>query len=319
MKSAIRNSVSAQSAILITVELHPLLQQGLEAHGYAVHYRPCISAAEVLEIIEHYTGLIINSKVYAGKELLAKATQLKFVARAGSGLEVIDLEEAKKKGVAIINSPEGNRNAVAEQALGMLLSIMNNLPRAYEQIKNSEWVREPNRGNELSGKTIGLLAYGNTAQAFAKLLSGFEVKVLAYDKYLKNFSSGFVKEATLTEIFGQADVLSIHLPLTNETEWLVDYQFLSSFKKPVWLVNTSRGKVLKTTGLLRALHEGKVTAAALDVLENEKLASFTEAEKQTFNALIEDNRILLSPHIAGWTHESKQKIAEVLLQKILAL
>ncbi len=305
--------------ILITDELHPLLKNGLEQYGYTVDYRPNISAAEVLEIIERYTGLIINSKVYAGKELLAKAAKLKFVARAGSGLEVIDLEETEKRGVAVINSPEGNRNAVAEHALGMLLSIMNNLPRAYEQIKNNQWVREPNRGNELSGKTIGLLAYGNTAQTFAKLLSGFEVTVLAYDKYLNNFSSGFVKQSTLTEIFEQADVLSIHLPLTNETEWMVDYRFLSTFKKSVWLVNTSRGKVLKTTDLLRALHEGKVTAAALDVLENEKLASFSEAEKETFNALTADNRILLSPHIAGWTHESKQRIAEVLLQKILAI
>lgn len=316
MKSAIRNP---QSGILITDELHPLLQKGLEEEGYAVDYRPDISPEEVSEIIENYTGLIINSKIYAGRELLSKAAKLKFVARAGSGLEVIDLEEARKKGIAVINSPEGNRNAVAEQALGMLLSIMNNLPRAYAQIKNNEWVREPNRGNELSGKTIGMLAYGNTAQAFAKLLSSFGVTVLAYDKYLKNFSSGFVKESTLSEIFEQADVLSIHLPLTRETEWMVDYQFLSSFKKPLWLVNTSRGKVLKTTGLLRALHEGKVTSAALDVLENEKLASFSEAEKQTFNALIADSRILLTPHIAGWTHESKQKIAEVLLQKIFAL
>lgn len=302
--------------ILITDEQHPLLQQGLEADGFAVDYRPDVSPEKVLEIIENYTGLVINSKIYAGKELLGKATQLKFVARAGSGLEVIDLDEAKKRGIEVINSPEGNRNAVAEQALAKLLSIMNNIPRAYSQIKNYEWVREANRGYELSGKTVALLAYGNTAQAFAKLLSGFGVTLLAYDKYLKSFGNDYVRESTLAEIFEKADVLSIHLPLTAETEWMIDYEFISSFKKPVWLVNTARGKVLKTADLIRALNEGKVLAAALDVLENEKLNSFTAKERDVFDTLINDHRVLLTPHIAGWTHESKQKIAEVLLQKI---
>ena len=301
--------------ILITDELHPLLLQGLEQDGFVVDYRPAISAEEVLEIIYDYKGLVINSKVYAGKELLDRAVKLKFVCRAGSGLEVIDLDYAKLKNVIAFNSPEGNRNAVAEHALGMLLNLLNNISKADRELRNKEWKREENRGNELSGKTIGLIAYGHTAQAFAKILKGFDVKVLAYDKY----KTGFENESSLGNIFGQADILSLHLPLTQETKYIIDYAFLSSFKKPIWLVNTSRGKVLRTSDLLQAINEGKVIDAALDVFENEKLSAFNESEKKDFESLISNNRILLTPHIAGWTHESKKKIAEVLLEKIRAI
>ena len=298
--------------ILITDELHPLLKEGLEQDGFVVDYCPAISSEEVLEIIHEYEGLIINSKVYAGKELLERATKLKFVCRAGSGLEVIDLDYAKKKNVIAFNSPEGNRNAVAEHALGMLLNLLNNISKADRELRNKEWKREENRGNELSGKTIGLIAFGNTAQAFAKILKGFDVKILAYDKYKTNLEN----ESSLHNIFEQADVLSLHLPLTEETKCMIDYAFFSSFKKPIWLINTSRGKVLRTNDLLQAVNEGKVIAAALDVFENERLSSLNETEKKDFEALISDNRILLTPHIAGWTYESKKKIAEVLLEKI---
>ncbi len=301
--------------ILITDELHPLLQEGLEQDGFIVDYRPAISAEEVLEIIHDYEGIVINSKVYAGKDLLDRAVKLKFVCRAGSGLEVIDLDYAKRNNIISFNSPEGNRNAVAEHALGMLLNLLNNISKADRELRNKEWKREENRGNELSGKTIGLIAYGNTAEAFAKILKGFDVKILAYDKYKPNFEN----ESSLHSIFEQADVLSLHLPLTEETKYMIDYAFLSSFKKPIWLVNTSRGKVLRTIDLLQAVNEGKVIGAALDVFENEKLSSLNETEKKGFEALISDNRILLTPHIAGWTYESKKKIAEVLLEKIRAI
>jgi D-3-phosphoglycerate dehydrogenase len=301
--------------ILITDELHPLLQEGLERDGFIVDYRPAISAEEVLEIIHDYEGIVINSKVYAGKDLLDRAVKLKFVCRAGSGLEVIDLDYAKRNNIISFNSPEGNRNAVAEHALGMLLNLLNNISKADRELRNKEWKREENRGNELSGKTIGLIAYGNTAEAFAKILKGFDVKILAYDKYKPNFEN----ESSLHSIFEQADVLSLHLPLTEETKYMIDYAFLSSFKKPIWLVNTSRGKVLRTIDLLQAVNEGKVIGAALDVFENEKLSSLNETEKKGFEALISDNRILLTPHIAGWTYESKKKIAEVLLEKIRAI
>jgi len=305
--------------ILITDEVHQLLVEGLQQDGFLVDYRPAISTEEIFEVISAYTGLIINSKVYAGKELLERATQLKFVCRAGSGLEVIDLDFARQKNIAAFNSPEGNSNAVAEHALAMLLNLMNNISKADAEIRNYEWKREENRGYELAGKTIGLIAYGNNARAFAKLLCGFDVQVLAFDKYVHGFGNGQVKETTVQEIFEKADVLSLHLPLTEETKYMIDYRFLSSFKKPIWFINISRGKVLRTADLLRCLNEGKIYGAALDVFENEKLKTFTEDEKKIFDALIADKRVLLSPHIAGWTHESKRKIAEVLLQKIRAI
>jgi D-3-phosphoglycerate dehydrogenase len=323
MKSEIRNPCLtgrlAKSEILITDDLHPLLQEGLIADGLVVDYLPDITEQEALEIIHDYEGLVINSKVRVGKDMLDRGTKLKFVCRAGSGLETIDLEYTKQKNVVAFNSPEGNRNAVAEHALGMLLNLLNHISIADREVKNGEWNREKNRGHELSGKTIGLIAFGNTGQAFAKLLSGFDVKILAYDKYKKGFSKDHVKESTLEAIFHEADVLSLHLPLTAETNYMIDYAFLSSFKKPIWLINTSRGKVLRTSDLLRALNEGKVIAAALDVLENEKLSSLNTEEQTVFQQLITNRSVLLTPHIAGWTIESKRKIAEVLLEKIRKL
>ena len=309
----------SKGKVLITDDLHSLLKEGLVADGYEVDDRPDIAPEQVLAIINEYTGLVINSKVYAGAELLGKATKLKFVCRAGSGLEVIDLPFAAAHNIAAFNSPEGNRNAVGEQALGMLLGLMNNIVIANGETKNNQWQREKNRGEELSGKTVGLIAYGNTGEAFAKLLRGFDVQILAYDKYKKGFGNEYVKESTLEEIYEQADVLSLHLPLTSETQYMIDYNFLSSFKKPYWFINTSRGKVLRTADMLRALEEGKIKGSALDVLENEKLSSYTEAEQQLYNRIAAKPNIILTPHIAGWTHESKRKIAETLLQKIRAL
>ncbi len=302
--------------ILITDEVHRLLVEGLEQDGFEVDCRPEISASEVLEIIGTYEGLIINSKVYAGKEMLDKTEKLKFICRIGSGLEVIDTYYAKSKNIATFNSPEGNRKAVAEHALAMLLNLMNNISKADAEVRNYQWKREENRGYELEGKTVALIAYGNNARAFAKILSGFDVEVLAYDKYLHGFGDEFVKESTPLEIFEKADVVSLHLPLTTETENMIDYKFLSSFRKKFWLVNISRGKVLRTEDLLKCLNEGKILGAALDVLENEKLSRLSEKEKEVFEKLIADKRVLLSPHIAGWTYESQKKIAEVLLYKI---
>ena len=306
-------------AVLITDDVHPLLKQGLEQDGFTVDYRPAIKPEEVLEIIPGYEGLVINSRVYAGKELIDRGTKLKFICRAGSGLEVIDTAYAAQKNIAAFNSPEGNRTAVAEHALGMLLNLMNNISKADAEIRNYEWKREENRGHELTGKTVGIIAYGHNAQAFAKVLQGFDVQVLTYDKYVQGYSNGYVKEATLQQIFESADVLSLHLPLTDETKYLVDYKFLSSFKKPIWFINISRGKVLRTADLLKCIAEGKVKAAGLDVFENEKLSTLTGEEKKVFDTLLAEKRVLLTPHVAGWTHESKQKIAEVLLGKIRAL
>ena len=305
--------------ILITDEVHPILPEGLEQNGFKVNYQPKIVPEQVLAIIHDYEGLIVNSKVYVGKEILDKAVKLKFVCRAGSGLEVIDLEYAKLKNIKCFNAPEGNRVAVAEHALGMLLSQMNNITKADAEVRNYKWQREENRGHELTGKTVGLIAYGNNAQAFAKVLRGFDVKILAYDKYYHHFTDEHVTEASLEQIYEEADVLSLHLPLTPETTYMIDHKFLSSFKKSVWLINTSRGKVLNTGDLIRSMQEGKVIAAALDVLENEKLNNLNEHEKQFFDQLISSKNILLTPHIAGWTHESKRRIAQVLLHKIRSI
>jgi D-3-phosphoglycerate dehydrogenase len=311
--------VNATGKILITDSVHSLLYEGLRADGFIVDYRPDISAEEVMQVISEYEGLVINSKVYAGKEMLDKAAKLKFVCRAGSGLEVIDVKYAMQKGVAVFNSPEGNRNAVAEHALGMLLNLTNNISKADKEVREHKWNREENRGTEISGKTIGLIAFGNTAEAFAKLLIGFGVNILAYDKYKTGFSNEYVKEASLQDIFQNAEVVSLHLPLTDETEYMIDYTFLSSFKKKYWLINTSRGKVLRTADLVKCINEGKILGAALDVLENEKLSTMNAEQERVFRQLITNPTILLTPHIAGWTHESKQKIAEVLLEKIRKL
>jgi len=305
--------------ILITDEVHGSLIDGLLAAGYGVDYLPEITAEEVEQCISSYYGLVINSKVVVGKKILDAATNLKFVCRAGSGLEVIDVNYAKTKNVIAFNSPEGNRNAVAEHALGMLLNLMNNITRANEQVRQQIWKREPNRGNELNGKTIGLVAYGNTAQALAKLLIGFDVNVLAYDKYKTGFGNDFVAESSMKMIFERADVVSIHLPLTPETNLMLDEHFFASFRKPIWLINTSRGKVLNTAHLLAALQSHQVIGAALDVLENERLETWEEKDKLLHRQLIATNRVIFTPHIAGWTHESKHKIAEVLLHKILSL
>ena len=304
---------------LITDDVHPLLLDELRQMGYEVDFRPEITFEETLGIISAYTGLIINSKIFCGAELLAKAKSLKWVGRLGSGMEVIDTKTCDAKGVKYFNSPEGNRNAVAEHALGLLLNLLNNITKSNNEVKAGKWIREPNRGEELSGKTIGIIAYGNTGEAFAKVLRGFDVRVLAYDKYKKGFGNDFVQESSLSEIFAEADIVSLHLPLTDETKYMADDAFFNSFKKPIYFINTSRGKVVKTTALVDAVRSGKVKAAALDVLENEKISQLNSDEQKWFDDLIKEKRILLTPHIAGWTHESKRKIAEVVIAKIRLL
>lgn len=302
--------------VLITDDVHPILADGLRADGFEVDYLPTVTEDTVWQIIPQYEGLVINSRIPATRKLLQRAARLKFVCRAGSGLEVIDLEAAKELNIAAFNSPDGNAIAVGEHALGMLLALLNNLVQANSDVKSYNWNREANRGYELSGKTVGLIAYGTNARAFAKLLRGFDVKILAYDKYLSGFGNEWVTEASLEQIFAEADVLSLHLPLTHETEYMINNSFFARFKKPIWFLNISRGKVLDTNALLQAITEGKVMAAALDVLENEKLSTLNPAQKETFEQLVNNKKILLSPHIAGWTYESKQKIATILLHRI---
>ena len=305
--------------VLITDDMHSLLIEGLQQMGYEVTFRPDITFEETLEAVSTYTGLIINSKIFCSDELLDKAPNLRWIARLGSGMEVIDTDACDARGVKYFNSPEGNRNAVAEHALGLLLNLLNNITKSNNELKQGKWIREPNRGEELSGKTVGIIAFGNTGEAFAKVLRGFDVEVLAYDKYKKGFGNELIKESTLDEIFEKADIVSLHLPLTEETRYMIDDGFLNSFHKPIYLINTSRGKVLKTTALIAAMRSGKVKAAGLDVMENEKLATFSAEEQQWFDALCKENRVILTPHIAGWTVESKRKIAEVVLNKLRSI
>ncbi|MBS1623104.1 MAG: phosphoglycerate dehydrogenase [Bacteroidetes bacterium] len=304
---------------LITDDVHPLLIEQLQGLGYIVDFRPEITAEKTASIIAPYTGLIINSKIFCGEELLSQAPNLKWVGRLGSGMEVIDTKACEAHGVKYFNSPEGNRNAVAEHALGLLLNILNNISISYNEVRQGQWIREPNRGEELSGKTVGIIAFGNTGEAFSKVLGGFDVRILAYDKYKKGFGNDRVKEASMKEIFAEADVVSLHLPLTPETQQMIDEAFFGRFAKPIYLINTSRGKVVKTTALLHAVKSGHVKAAALDVLENEKIGKLSSPEQEWFDGLIAEKRILLTPHIAGWTHESKRKIAEVVIQRIKQL
>lgn len=309
----------SKGKVLITEPVHESLPSGLEKLGYEVLYLPEISRVEALRMINDFNGLIINSKVFADKPLLEKASQLKFVARCGSGKEVIDFDYCQTHGIAAITSPEGNRQAVAEHALGMLLSMMNNIHTAHQQVMQGQWLREQNRGFELLGKTIGIIGFGNTGEAFANLLSGFQPTILAYDKYRKGFGNQLVKETPIEEIFNSAEVVSLHLPLSSETKYFANESFFQSFKKKIWLINTSRGSCLNTVDLLNAINDNIVIGAALDVLENEKLSAYSPLETELFTQLKSTGKILFTPHIAGWTHESKKKIAEVLLQKIAHL
>ena len=309
--------------VLITDDVHPLLIEGLQLRGYAVDFMPKITAEETLAIISNYTGLIINSKIYCGEVLLNKATQLKWITRLGSGMEVIDTVLCNARGIQYANTPEGNCDAVAEHALGLLLAMLRNIVKANGEVLDHQWIREANRGVGLAGKTIAILGYGHTGNAFAKLLAPFHVKVLAYDKYKSGFACSdetqqqqYIYESTLDTIFNEADILSLHLPLTEETHLWVNASFLHSFKKKIYLLNTSRGKVLNTADALNLLEEGKIIAMALDVLENEKFSTLSSAELLLLKRLTNQSNVIITPHIAGWTYESKEKIAAITLQKI---
>ena len=279
---------------------------------------------EVLQKINQYDGIIIRSRIPLDKNFLENAQNLKFIARVGAGMENIDLETAKNLGISLINSPEGNRDAVAEHVVAMLLILMNRLFIASEEVKNGIWKREENRGDELLGKTFGIIGYGNMGKATAKKLSGFGVEVIFYD-ILPNLEDEFAKQVSLEELQERADILSLHIPLDASTKYLVDENFISKMKKNFYLVNTARGKNVKTSALVDALKSGKVKAAALDVLEYEKSSfenldistSLSTRNKEDLQFLLESNQVIVTPHIAGWTHQSKEKLAQFIVDKIV--
>jgi D-3-phosphoglycerate dehydrogenase len=323
-----RNDLLLQKAIMPSVNIlfidsvHPLLQKELEAKGFSCHLKYEWSREKIGEELPNFDGVVIRSRIKLDKELIDKGTKLKFIARAGAGMENIDVPYAESKGIKCLPSAEGNRDAVGEHALGMLLCLFNNICRADRQVRDGIWIREGNRGVELQGKTVGIIGYGNMGSAFAQRLKGFDCTVLAYDKYKKNYSDGFIKESTLETLFEKTDVLSIHLPLTEETKYIIDGPFLENFKKNIYFINTSRGKQVKTDDLVTCMKSGKVLGACIDVLEYESL-SFEGLDKsklpESFGYLTESDRVVLTPHIAGWTHESNEKISATLAKKILEL
>lgn len=301
---------------LITDQVHQLLIDKLQAAGVKTIYLPNINQKEVEAVIADFDILVINSKINVDADFLAKSKNLKVIGRLGSGLEIIDLDEAHRKGVRVFNSPEGNRDAVAEHAIGMLLALFNKLQDAHRDVIHFDWHREDNRGEELGGKTVGLIGFGNTGQALAKKLSGFDVDVLYYDKY-KTSKSPYAQYADLEQIYSEVDVLSIHLPLTDETKNFFNRDFINRMHKPFYLINTSRGKVLNQEYLLEGLLGEKVLGACIDVFENEQISSYSVKEKEQIAALQATRKVLFSTHVAGWTHQSKLKLADILAQKIL--
>lgn len=302
--------------VLIADELHPSIFEMLEQIGVKYNYSPQITRAEIIDKLSVYEGLIIRSKTKIDSELLQNAHKLKFIARAGAGLDLIDIQETSQRNIALFSANEGNRDAVAEHTIGLVLSLFNKINTANAEVKAGIWQREPNRGVELMGKTWGIIGFGNNGCATAQRLSGFGVTVLAYDKFYKNFSSQTAKEATLEEIFERADIVSLHIPLTDETYKMVNHNFINQFKKNIYLINIARGEILVLADLLKNLQTGKVLGACMDVLENEKITKLNNQEKTIFEALAALPNTILTPHVAGWTHESYVKINQVLVDKI---
>jgi D-3-phosphoglycerate dehydrogenase len=301
---------------------HPLLWEQLELAGFQNEADFTSSKTEIEAKIHDYHGIVIRSRFKIDSAFIDKASSLQFIARVGAGLESIDCEYAETKKIQLIAAPEGNRNAVGEHTLGMLLSLMNKLNRADRLIREGKWIREGNRGYELEGKTVGIIGYGNMGKSFAKKLKGFDVDVLCYD-IQDNIADENAKQVSLNELQAKTDVLSLHLPWTPETDKLVNTDFIKQFAKPFWFINTSRGKNVVTDDLVAALQNGKVLGAALDVLEYEKLSFenlFIDSEKpKAFEYLLQAENVLLTPHIAGWTYESHQKLAQTIVDKIIRL
>ncbi len=302
--------------ILITAKTHPFLIESLELKGYQVLYVPDITYEQLAEKITDATGIVVTTRINIDKAIIDKAKHLKWIGRLGSGMEQIDTVYAAEKNILCVSSPEGNRNAVAEHALGMLLNLMNFIDKSSREIKEGKWLRDENRGVELSGKIVGIVGFGNTGSAFAKLLSSFDVTILAYDKYKFGFGNATVKEANMEQLCRYADVISFHLPLTAETHHLANNDFFNCLQQKPYIVNTCRGAVVDTGALIDALQKDLIAGAALDVLENEKLSTLNEKERSELHFLNNREDVLLTPHIAGYTNEAFLKMSKVLLEKL---
>lgn len=304
----------SKGKILIVDELHPVFKERAIALGYEVDDEPLFTREQTLAAISAYQGIAVRTKFRIDQELMAAAPSLKFIARAGAGLDNIDEAYALSRNIALLNAPEGNMDAVGEHATGLLLSLMNNFRNADGEVRNGTWDREGNRGYELKGKTVGIIGYGFMGKSFAKKLSGFEVNVIAYDKYKTGFGDAYAKEVSMEEIVRQSDVLSLHIPLTGETRQMVNEEYLFHFRKPFFFINTARGEIVNTAAVLDAIRSGKILGAGLDVLEVEKFPALSDQD--WFTTLKSEGKVILTPHVGGWTFESYRKISEVLAEKL---
>lgn len=302
--------------IVISATVDDVLLQFFKEKGVAFRYIPKVTPQELLALAPTLTGLVLTTRIKVTKELIDAAPNLKWVGRLGSGLEMIDINYLQQKGIPFFSTPEGNCLAVAEHSLGMLLSLMQKINSSSREVEKYIWLRNENRGVELSGKTVGVIGYGHTGTAFSALLQPFQVILLAHDKYKNDFAHSYIRECSLPQIQKYADVISFHLPLTPETHHYANEEFFNGLQKKPFIINSSRGAVIDTEALINALKKEQIAGAALDVLENEKLHTLTPEQKTNFDFLVKHPRVLLTPHIAGYTYEAFYKMSVALIEKL---